>query len=475
MHVGLLLQSELANWHQCMKELRRSSGSIWEEDLRQLLKTSPLLRKKSTAKPIEHQIWQLSPNIACMGSDLFATTWSTIAGILFRMAASAKQDVIEGSNCSASWNFVTNYFSFSDFLPHTPTSPFTPSLKKAGVDDDQWRPKLAWPFFKSHATLKALALEAKKLSADLNKLFSADTSKAFDDKIKMELEKGDGWLHKWVRNQAQPSATICSDLLITGLQQNYTVDDVEKHFSFFGAIVNTKQVAFDLAIFNCFLHDEARAKALKEHGSDILGMKVFVTGNGSQYTIDPNAILGIHVDVWSGHWGVGQSELYEQTVASIKKVYSQVDRSNPIARRKFSPEQIRMVANTFEGTTATGCDGWRFTEISIMPDVVLQELAELLADMQYHATPPLQVMTNIMTMLPKKDGGTRMVAIAATLYRLLMELDNDEVAEFEKPEAFENDSATAGASAVRVAEDRALEAELAELEGSSLLTILWDL
>jgi hypothetical protein len=110
-----------------------------------------------------------------------------------------------------------------------------------------------------------------------------------------------------------------------------------------------------------------------------------------------------------------------------------------------------------------------------MPDVVLQELAELLAHMQYHATPPLQVMTNIMTMLPKKDGGTRTVAIAATLYRLLMELDNAEVEQFESREAFENDSAKAGASAVRAAEDRALEAEIAKLEGSNLLTILWDL
>ena len=133
-----------------------------------------------------------------------------------------------------------------------------------------------------------------------------------------------------------------------------------------------------------------------------------------------------------------------------------------------------MAATIFKGTTATGCDWWRFTEISLMPDVMLQELAELLADMQYHATPPLQVMTNIMTMLPKKDGGTRTVAIAAALYRLLMELDSDEVPDFEKREAFENDSATAGASAVRAVEDRALEAELAKLEGSSLLTILWD-
>ena len=80
-----------------------------------------------------------------------------------------------------------------------------------------------------------------------------------------------------------------------------------------------------------------------------------------------------------------------------------------------------------------------------------------------------------MATLPKKDNGTRTVAIAATVYRLLMELDNAEVAKFEKDNAFEFDSAKAGASAVTAAEDRALETELATMEGKHIMVVLWDL
>lgn len=47
------------------------------------------------------------------------------------------------------------------------------------------------------------------------------------------------------------------------------------------------------------------------------------------------------------------------------------------------------------------------------------------------------------------------------MYRIMMEADNDEVAEVERENHFANDSAAAGASAVRAAEDRALAAELA--------------
>lgn len=65
-----------------------------------------------------------------------------------------------------------------------------------------------------------------------------------------------------------------------------------------------------------------------------------------------------------------------------------------------------------------------------------------------------------MATLPKKDGGSRTVAIAATMYRLTMEMDNDDVADFEQKCKYDRDSAATGSSAVEVAERRALEAEL---------------
>ena len=79
-----------------------------------------------------------------------------------------------------------------------------------------------------------------------------------------------------------------------------------------------------------------------------------------------------------------------------------------------------------------------------------------------------------MATLPKKDGSTRTVAIVASLYRLLMELDKEEVKLFEKHNAFENDSATKGASAVHAAEERAVAAELSRLERYFSLMLRWD-
>ena len=56
-----------------------------------------------------------------------------------------------------------------------------------------------------------------------------------------------------------------------------------------------------------------------------------------------------------------------------------------------------------------------------------------------------------------------------------MQMDSDEVAQFSKDNAFENDSAAAGASAVKAAEDRAMLTELAKVENKSSAVLLWDM
>ena len=143
--------------------------------------------------------------------------------------------------------------------------------------------------------------------------------------------------------------------------------------------------------------------------------------------------------------------------------------------KKYTATEVRDAANRFSNKTSTGIDNWSLKEIALMPDPILTSLADILSEMRDSGIPPLQALTNIMASIPKKDGGSRTVAIASTIYRLLMEMDNEEVAAFEAANAYHHDSAAAGASAVAVAEDRAMEAELARLTGFVTISTLWDL
>ena len=98
-------------------------------------------------------------------------------------------------------------------------------------------------------------------------------------------------------------------------------------------------------------------------------------------------------------------------------------RDLPLIRKICPPHLIRTAARRFKRKTSIVSDNWTFDQIIMMPDCVLISFGILLADIQCEAIPPLQVLLNLVSSIPKKDGGTRTIAIAATLYRLIMQLD----------------------------------------------------
>ena len=99
-----------------------------------------------------------------------------------------------------------------------------------------------------------------------------------------------------------------------------------------------------------------------------------------------------------------------------------------------------------------------------MPEPALNKLGKLLRKSKLNMVCPIQVYLNILASLPKKTGDTRTVAIMATYYRLLMELDNQRLEDFGENNAYCKPSLRKEASAEYVAEERALEAGRVELE-----------
>ena len=194
----------------------------------------------------------------------------------------------------------------------------------------------------------------------------------------------------------------------------------------------------------------------------------------TKYLTEPSGILQHHVAAWSKQWKTEDQELCMETIKVLRNSVQLIN-GTAATKKCYKPEAIRKAARSFKNGTSTGVDHWTLAEIALMPDQVLRSLGDLLADIQNDSIPPLQALTNIMATLPKKDGGARTVAIATTIYRILMELDNEELEESEKTNAFRNDSAKAGASAAIAAEDRALEAELARADQQDTLTMLYDM
>lgn len=85
------------------------------------------------------------------------------------------------------------------------------------------------------------------------------------------------------------------------------------------------------------------------------------------------------------------------------------------------------------------------------------------------------MLCNNLARLPKKTGGDRTIAIATTIYRLMMALDHDRILAYGQSHAYYRDSAGKGQSALHSAEDRAFDAELATLSGHTTHQVLWDI
>ena len=129
---------------------------------------------------------------------------------------------------------------------------------------------------------------------------------------------------------------------------------------------------------------------------------------------------------------------------------------------------------SFKRGTAIGNDHWPFRLMALLPDEALNTLGSLLTAIKDWLAPPLQTLCNNLARLPKKTGGDRTIAIATSIYRLLMTLDHDRIDTYSQSHAYCRDSARKGQSALSSAEDRAFDAEVAVLSGQITHQILWD-
>ena len=305
---------------------------------------------------------------------------------------------------------------------------------------------MAAPYYYDDIQLDEWAGEATTMGRAHETLARQESTNTFDKLIQASLEDGDGWIHKYLKNEKQQSPIICSDLVVRGLPA-HTKTAVRSIFGQCGVITRIdlgKEGKHTAAIH--FKDDERRGKALLLNGTQLPdGSSIKVEGLTQRFTTDPMDILEAHSGSWNKKWKAGDPEDFHAAAAAVRKRFAQIAEVGTTAAKKiYPPEVIRSAAKRFKRKTSTGTDHWTFSEILLMPDPVLTSLGQLLSDIQHSGTPPLQMMQTILATLPKKCGGTRTVAIAATLYRLLMELGNEEVTEYESKNAFHGDSATVG-------------------------------
>ena len=141
----------------------------------------------------------------------------------------------------------------------------------------------------------------------------------------------------------------------------------------------------------------------------------------------------------------------------------------------IAPEKLQEAASAYPDTKAKGTDEWSTGFLRTLPLLVLSGLSQVLTQVQIHMLWPAQIMFNLMSLLPKPQGGQRTVAKTPMLYRLWNILVTPQLKEWNEATVPDWDFATKGRSAVFSATLRAWTNEVAKLAGVSALSILWDI
>ena len=123
---------------------------------------------------------------------------------------------------------------------------------------------------------------------------------------------------------------------------------------------------------------------------------------------------------WKKKWKAEDTEAHEAAVQSIAAFRRKAVNN---ANEKFqgrSPQQWRELARSFPAKTGIGADAIDFRLIADLPDAALEEFDVLARHVYEQIAWPQQVLINYLSLLAKKQGGTRTIAIMCSFCRMLL-------------------------------------------------------
>ena len=85
----------------------------------------------------------------------------------------------------------------------------------------------------------------------------------------------------------------------------------------------------------------------------------------------------------------------------------------------------------FPANTAIGADDLHPRLLADLPDIALEQLGLLFKSAIKTLSLPLQELVNLLYLLGKKAGGSRVIAIMCTFYRCLMKANGTEIREWD--------------------------------------------
>ncbi len=190
----------------------------------------------------------------------------------------------------------------------------------------------------------------------------------------------------------------------------------------------------------------------------------------------PADIAQHHTDKWAEVWRSGHKDKVRLAFEAVCQLRERALRhpSHGSTITDVVPAKVREISRQFRKGTSIGSDFIGFQDVQESSEESLQELCRIMQECIRNLVLPIQALLVLGSLLGKKLGGTRCIAICATFYRLLMAVMKCQVREWDMHVGLQGDSALPGRSPHAETAWRHLTMEQAVLRGKAVGQLLWD-
>ncbi len=188
---------------------------------------------------------------------------------------------------------------------------------------------------------------------------------------------------------------------------------------------------------------------------------------------DPMTSVEKRKELWSSYWRRDDANIAinANTMNELRELAKQQEhRLDPI-----DDDQVDDAIARLRNSRGLGADWWAPKELKGLPREGKAEFADLIRECEEKVTVPIQVLFNLMALLPKPTGGERTVCLQALWHVVWSSIRGTRIKQWDAQQAQHWDSAIRGASAQSAGTMRRLLDELAVLSGQDTIGVYWDL
>ena len=234
-----------------------------------------------------------------------------------------------------------------------------------------------------------------------------------------------------------------------------------------------------------------RSWLVKDLASGASGAHAMVKSKPFIPSVPCNETPGIFA-TWASLWG--DSEFAKEAISEWPKHlcrfvqaacvsgsrFAQLADAKRIANAQELLESLTLhdftsAAKSYPEKKARGVDGWSSNFLHSLPDDAAQGFVNVMNGAQATMTWPIQLMANLISLIPKQQGGERPIAKTPMIYRIWCLARSPAVKSWANDNVSDYDYAAAGRSAVHSAALRSWMNELAVLSGRHVGSLLWDI